>query len=369
MMPDKFRGNELYYLSNDTELFAERELGWKRLRFSDFSPEQLEKINQNTIILFLGNSTAELEFLEGLPSLKVWLWMYGDETFNPVLNFIAIRHPSVIGVIRPYPLQMKRLYSDLMSCLKFLVTETKFKNWLPTSLFMFSKFFVASIIRVLRIHFVKFLHFVWRKQYINFIPGYTNLFAKNFIDEFKIQITCHSLIESALRCEVKADRDVDVSFVGQSGSPNRLKALSIFNKNKSNMKTFVKTREGFGGTEGSNGASTLTSREYIQILLRSRYVLCPSGHYSGATFRWLETLILGAVPIQSRRIPPDPTFDFLTSYPLGTTEPWKALLSRAELMKEEERLQWLRNLLSSLQASVVKLNNQIRSTTLKGDAT
>ena len=91
-----------------------------------------------------------------------------------------------------------------------------------------------------------------------------------------------------------SERKYDFSFVGQiphTGTRDCFKRHldTILEKSDGKFKFFVKYTDGF-----SQGLST---EEYTEILSESRVSLCPQGAHSNETFRFFESILMGAIPL------------------------------------------------------------------------
>lgn len=87
----------------------------------------------------------------------------------------------------------------------------------------------------------------------------------------------------------KKERDIDVSFVGQKNHPRRDQCVDELDALQGYAKFRVAT-DGFGKLE-------LNRDEYMDVLARSKVVLCPSGVESPDNFRLYEALEAGCIPI------------------------------------------------------------------------
>lgn len=91
-----------------------------------------------------------------------------------------------------------------------------------------------------------------------------------------------------------SERKYDFSFVGQmphTGTRDcfRRHLDQLVDKSGDKFKYFIKYTDGFG--------KGIPSEEYIDILAESRVSLCPRGAHSYETFRFFESIIMGAIPI------------------------------------------------------------------------
>lgn len=350
----------IFYIASEKNIFVEQELGWVQMEEKD-AVEFLNRVRPKkiTLIYFLGNNKSELDFLNRIPPLSVWVWLYGDETFEPRLNFRVINKSSVIGVIRPYPILREKFLKNLALYFAYIFTETSIRVNSVKSAIQIFKYSAASLIRIFRLELILILNKVFGKENINFIPGYTNLFAETLTLHFGSNVRPNSLLRFGVNTNSNAQRIYDFGFLGQYGSPNRMKAIRVLESFSGKSKTCILLRDNFGGTLGSYGVSTSTSHIYIRRISESRFSLCPSGNYSSATFRWLESVILGTIPIQSYRTPSDPSFRIIATYSLGTHEKWQTLLDRALGMSEEQRMNCLEKIISSVESAIITLNLQL----------
>ena len=93
-----------------------------------------------------------------------------------------------------------------------------------------------------------------------------------------------------------SERKYDFSFVGQipdTGTRDcfkrHLDEMAEKSESSGKFKFFVKYTDGF-----SQG---LAAEEYADILTESRVSLCPQGAHSDETFRFFESILMGAVPL------------------------------------------------------------------------
>lgn len=307
---------QVCYLATEYNHFLSRELKWTFVQYKDGeNPPELQKTNENVIwVLLIGNDPREIESFSEFYTEKIWVYLYGDETFDPKLNFAILRNRNVLGSIRPFSLPQSG----------YLTTQLK---WIGSS-FRFLKTNKYSVIRVIdlvargqamisRQFFCKALHRIFQKKDISVIPGYTNLFADSFLLRFSSQSMSTSLIEigkSNVLGTVRSRR-WPISFVGQRGNISRQNAITIAQSLLDPCDFNCVVREKFGGTKGSYDASEATANEFISILSQSRFSLCPGGNYSMATFRLLESVILGAIPLVSLQSTTDPGYEL----PFGAT--------------------------------------------------
>lgn len=117
--------------------------------------------------------------------------------------------------------------------------------------------------------------------------GYTNVFVK----ELKLLDLLESEVDSLFRSlKLIGDLPKDgISFFGQKGSFARRRMISYFSESSEIEISQYDTYGGFS----NNSHSTA----YVESILNNRFVLCPPGNKTNCTHRYLETIILGAIPI------------------------------------------------------------------------
>ena len=91
-----------------------------------------------------------------------------------------------------------------------------------------------------------------------------------------------------------AERKYDFSFVGQlphTGTRDCFKRNldNLMNTSGKKFKYFVEYTDGF--------KRGLSSSEYLELLGDTRVSLCPQGAYSQETFRFFESIMMGAIPM------------------------------------------------------------------------
>ena len=345
--------------------FLARELGWESSSFEDLQSLSMQDFlrgNEEHVVL-IGNDHREVKKISHLPEASVWVYVYADETYSPRLNFTILRCKAVKGVLRAYPLPSKHVFTLQKLWIKYSV---QFLKTPTSSLLEKLKLTFKGQVLVQRQCLARSLHQVYRKTNLNFVPGYTNLFAKALIKKLRIDNQQDSLLHAVL---IDSDNEIfgqsvrkfKFSFVGQKGNAWR-QYLIISSKAHLESNAFhVICRDSFGGTEGANNAGVKTAHEYLTVLLDSTYVICPGGNYSSATFRLVESLIVGCIPIYSARSPIDPGYqvDFLQTEIYDPESPWSEIIDKAAKVSFDEiTSEWLR-LTKALQIYLQGVTNSI----------
>ncbi len=322
-------GKVRYYSAERVE-FLSRELDWqfRPINVLDVHEISSTSTEKDLNIVLIGNDRSEIRKIRKLPKRSVWVLLYADETYQPRLNFDVLRCGAVIGVLRSYGIPGKSFRSLIalwMShSLMFLKTSRSFSS-LRGKLGLL----LRGQIIIQRQYQIRLMHRLYRRASLNFVPGYTNLFAKAVLNKLGGDHD-RSLSLFALTEERQdlignvTNRKFAACFVGQKGNSWRQFLIEQMKLNLPADSTRILLREKFGGTEGSNGAGLNSAKEYLETLLSSQFAVCPGGNYSSATFRLIESLIAGCVPVVSLNSPSDPGYeiDFLEFTTVNATSTW-----------------------------------------------
>ena len=165
--------------------------------------------------------------------------------------------------------------------------------------------------------------------------GYTERFARELKDLGILHAGHDSLFQEKNFSDFSQRENI--SFFGQKGSWYRRLMLDFFARNPNFQ---MKAYSSFGGFMESPRTT-----EYSEFILNSRFVVCPPGNCSSQSFRYYESIALGAIPVLAETSIQDwNSFDY---WPLNT--PWKNLgfveiwnslsvLSREELHELSEEM-------------------------------
>lgn len=327
------RKSTILYFSEKTSSFLTNEMGWihKPIHFLDEIKENPGLAENCVMVLLVGNSIKEIETLQNLPRNSIWVLLYGDETWSPRLNRNLMHQPSLIGILRPYPVptrSLKSIWNILPSSFSYLPNKFGF--------FRVVFCFFVSVVIVLRQSYIERLHRNTSKVNLGFLPGYTEIFADAFRAVYGESSASKSLLSLNLEF-LENKKEIKFSFVGQVGGVWRGLALAKVKELIAFQDFKMTPRRGFGGTLGANEASRDTAMDFVETNLKSRFVISPPGNYSGSTFRWLESLICGAIPLQAFPHPYDPGFRPPIQLPKWLeTGSWESIIKMAMLRDVEE---------------------------------
>jgi hypothetical protein len=328
---------------------------------------ELQKKYENVIwVLLIGNNLQEVKSVSKFSTEKLWIYPYGDETFDPKLNFAILCNKQFLGSIRPFSLPRIGYWSTQRNWVRNSISLLKTNQY---SIIKVIDLAIRGQVLVTQQFFCKILHRIFRKKNINLIPGYTNLFADSVLRSFNSQSLTTSLIEigrSIINGTVSSRR-WPISFVGQRGNIDRQNAITTAESLLDSYQFNCVVREKFGGTKGSYDASDATADEFKAVLSESKFSLCPGGNYSMATFRLLESIILGAIPLVSLQSTTDPGYElpFGASF-IATRGGWSQELSRnLDIAVEDWRIVSLQ-LLLEVESFLFRVNLTLRGESLSG---
>jgi hypothetical protein len=212
------------------------------------------------------------------------------------------------------------------------------------------------------------LHQKFSKDIIYLPIGYTNLFARSIVtfvshhSELGIDENI-SLLQMSETLNRNFEKKIIFCFSGQKGKFWRTKAIEDFrrwNTSNSNFAIKINVRKGFSGTEGANGVTESVGLNYVQELLASRFVLCPPGNYSIYTFRFLESIVSGALPLYCYPCPSDP----ISSYTVLRSSitifcDWAETLSKAVSWSDLQHARYRKELIRGFEMIFEEVNRKI----------
>ncbi len=359
---------KINYYSNEKNEYLSRELGWIWKNLTELNTSSLGEQKETINILCVGQNPKELERISKFPNRSIWVLLYADETLSPKINISVVKHHAVHGVIRHYPCTKNTIFHRLKALVgSLLKSNLKLKE-------VFSLSLLASVCSTFvlsrRMHSTYKLHKSFSKVSIHLYLGYTNLFVKSFANlmlktkRIKVEEN-DSLLQVARSSLTNHKREIFFSFTGQQGKFWRAKAIHEFQRwgtENIDIPTKIGIRNSFGGTEGANGVNETVGLRYVEELLASRYVLCPSGNYSIYTFRFLESIASGALPLHCYPSPSDPISGYQnlhSSIPLFNG--WSETLSQSVKWTESQRRELLEELFNGYFLNFQAVNTQLKS--------
>jgi len=278
--------------------YLNRELGIVLLYGGDQPTRQLERYSKGLPILVATDSTdSKLFLLRQFPKKSVILFLIGDEKYDLKVNLRAIFSSRISHLVREYPLpSFGSIFRIPIVLVANLLAVLRFPRLLPDAFIALFKGIKMSLSQTLILSLTKLCDV----KHINLPLGYTNEFAEN-VSSFLNLSRSESLVEGAASLiETQKRRDVTFFFSGQSGQFERKLMRKVFESKKIAIGPF------YPGYMGKNSKLRDVVANYCEGLRNAKYALCPAGNWSRESFRFFESLILGATPISSRYVLSDP---------------------------------------------------------------
>jgi hypothetical protein len=325
--------NNLVVFGNSQQEFWRREFQAKILPKSGNYLSEIQKLIDAGIrpIVQIGQNCEEIVELQEFPKNSLIVHLYADETYQINNNIKLIRLPAAYKILRSYPIPRIQIFSILFSVTSSFLDVFNSSNQL--SMKKLIRYWAAGTVMASRQILIKSLENAYRRQSISFLLGYTDIFCKSYISSVENRFgeviddgTSLFSIGGRTIAKIIDGKEFDLSFVGQRGNIVREIAVDQSLRIKDSR---IIIRDKFGGNLGFNGSTIDTGIEYLEVMLNSRFTLCPPGNYSGYSFRIMESLICGTYPIVNNYPLTDPFFTSPIQVLQTTRTPksWKALIS------------------------------------------
>lgn len=163
--------------------------------------------------------------------------------------------------------------------------------------------------------------------HLEFPQGYSTRFAK------ELELSGFIGVEESILKTVfpaNSNRKHEITFVGQEGSWYRQLVFRLTKQQVSNFQPLI--------TLGWGGEYQGDKTTYVDSLLGSRFVLNPPGNLTNKTHRYLESLLMGALPILPPATIQDPHLWQVWSEKNGIYS-WKRLFKHLHSIDELTRIQ------------------------------
>lgn len=306
--------------------YLNRELGLVLLYGGDQPTRQLERYSKGLPILVATDSTdSKLFLLRQFPRKSVILFLIGDEKYDLKVNLRAIFSRRISHLVREYPLpSFGSFFRIPIVLVANLLAVLRFPRLLPDAFIALFKGMKMSFSQTLILSLTKLCDV----KHIDLPLGYTNEFAENVSGFFNLSRS-ESLVKSAASLiDTQKRLDVTFFFSGQTGQFDRKLMRKVFESKKIAIGPF------YPGYMGKNSKLSDVVSNYCEGLRNAKYALCPAGNWSRESFRFFESLILGATPISSRYVLSDPLSKPIIRDSFGT---WPQL-SQVKLDAKSEQL-------------------------------
>lgn len=262
--------------------FLKREFG---LILTEINKNNLATIKNLETCFFATTNAVDLEsIIREAKSKSLIIFILGNETYSvPIFEFLN-SYKDKIKLAFIYNLPKRTPY------------RVAFKSLLAT-IYDLGLFFYKDGKILLR-NFKNGIDFMRRNRklkiiypHFDFLLGYTNMFV-NELKTLGLIKDEKSLFNDEFLLKFVNNKIKTMSFIGANGSWARKLAIKSMEKLVNDNKVIV-VQSGYS----SSGTSNLSSTIYVESLLESKFTLCPPGNLTNKTFRYLESLLLGALPI------------------------------------------------------------------------
>jgi hypothetical protein len=290
-----------------------------------------EALKNSEIVLLATTDPRELQhIIQGRKERSVVLFFLGNETYDiPKFEYLNKYHKQIRHCFI-YNLPKKTPYSVSLKCFFAAIYDGG----------LFYQEGTGNIIR----HAKNGFDFLQRNRKLkinypasDFPQGYTNTFISE-LKNLSPDLNGSLLTNNNLLRMSNLQRTHSISFIGAAGSWNRRLALKKMRKIFQNS-NFNLVANSWTDEISSKRVKNQSLNHYVSALHESRFTLCPPGNLTNQTFRYLESLLMGSLPI----LPPATIQDnHLWNSWSEFTKPvyfsWTANLKRAKIMQEEERM-------------------------------
>ena len=292
-------------VSSQREYWA-REFGAQViLKDENYQNAILDVINKGLKpVVQIDKDAEEMTFLSKLPKNSIIGWLYSDESLDVSFNKQIVKLDAIFLILRPYHLNSRK-FRNIHLSLMYVIRNSKHLKSINEYIKMVFWFWRGCGMYLREQRIIRMIS-KNKKVFHNFPLGYTDVFCKSILSMHKDKTvrSDQSLVSEVPVSEILAIRDL--SFVGQVGQVVRLVAIRSA---ESALESNVIRRTQYGAGSYENASVQTNGMEYVQMILSSKFVLCPPGNISGNTFRIHETVVARRVPLVISNPPSDPNFE------------------------------------------------------------
>ena len=320
--------NVFTFDSNLTERqLLKREFGLELCDLGDREKKNSIDFDSKTILLATCRIKTMGQILNDCPDKSVVLFFFGNETYN-LEDYIFLNYFS-------NKIKFGLLYNVPKSSSLSQITGPVFGTAFDLRFEIFSEY--KAFYRNVKNGF----DLLSRTKKINLNFPYME-FPQGYSARFVYELEISGLLDansSVLNCssKIKGEKDIVMSFVGQQGSWYRQHVLKLAKKYFHDFDPIL--------TQGWAGERQGQKTTYLQSLRSSKFVLHPPGNLTNKTHRYLESLLMGALPVLPPSTIQDPHLWEVWSENLGRFS-WIRIFEYLSNMDEIERVRIVENALA-----------------------
>jgi hypothetical protein len=325
--------------------FLKREFG---LILTEINTSNLATIKNSTTCIFATTNPIELEpvIKDSNPDSLI-IFILGNETYSvPIFEYLN-RYKDKIKLALIYNLPKRTSYWVSLRCLLAAIYDG-------------GLFFKIDGVHLIR-NFKNGVDFMRRNRelkfdykHFDFPLGYTNMFVKE-LNALGLAKDNKSLFNDDFFYPFLNSKFKTMSFIGANGSWARRLAVKKMKKLVKDNQVQV-VQDSYKGLNSPFESST----SYIKSLIDSKFVLCPPGNLTNKTFRYLESLLMGALPIlPPATIQDNHLWDTWVESSGKIRYSWTKCINQALRMSESDRKEKVTKALASELEKIRAVNTKI----------
>ena len=339
-MERKFHPIYSYNMTLTESEFLAREF---KLKLTEINPNLEKDLKQKKVFLLATCDPKEIEtVLIDCQDKSVVLFFFGNETYDIPQTIWLNKYSTKIKHCFIYNLPRKTSYLVTLRCLLGAIYDGGLIKWKKNrNILRNFKNGIDLMRRTRRLE----LNF----SYSDFPQGYSKRFVKE-LSLFAEKLKNGSILDRApLKLSIKKQR---ISFVGQSGSWCREIAINVLSKLEKNYEPTYTS--GWGGSNQGNQIP------YISALAESKLSLNPPGNLTNRTHRYLESLIMNALPVLPPATLQDPhLWGVWSEFEKPTLFSWKKNIKSTLKMNSKRREEMILEALLHEKSKIKQINSKL----------
>lgn len=325
--------------------FLKREFG---LLLTEINKNNLVTIKNLETCFFATTNAVDLEsIIREAKSKSLIIFILGNETYSvPIFEFLN-SYEDKIKLAFIYNLPKRTSYLVTLRSLLAAIYDLGLPFYKDGKILL--RNFKNGIDFMRRNRKLKILY-----PHFDFPLGYTNMFV-NELNTLELIKDEKSLFNDEFLYKFVNNKIKTMSFIGANGSWARKLAIKIMIKLVTDNKVKV-----VQGSYKSLGTFNHSSTIYVESLIESKFILCPPGNLTNKTFRYLEALLMGALPVlPPATIQDNHLWNTWMEYSDKVRYSWTSCIKQALEMTEVDRKQNMTKALALELEKITTVNTKI----------